>query len=77
MTGWTAAPAAGAGYCRTAMLRDGGAHIFLTRNRNLDCEGVNKVPRSAILENKEFAGRFARDTRSLSLAHSNIVKASD
>src|SRR5205807_9137049 len=62
-----------------AKLGEGGmGFVYRARDLRLDCDVVIKVPRRAMLEDAEFAGRFAREIRSLvRLAHPHIVKVSD
>jgi serine/threonine-protein kinase len=60
-------------------LGEGGmGFVYLASDRNLDTDVVIKVPRRAMLEDAEFAGRFAREIRSLvKLEHPHIVKVMD
>ncbi len=66
-------------YFVRAKLGEGGmGFVYRALDRNLDAEVVIKVPRRAMLEDPEFAGRFAREVRSLvKLAHPRIVKVTD
>jgi serine/threonine-protein kinase len=76
---WVGLTLAGSRYQVTAKLGEGGmGAVYRARDRHLDCDVVIKVPRPSMLEEAEFAGRFAREIRSLvRLAHPNIVKVSD
>ncbi len=62
-----------------AQLGEGGmAFVYRALDKNLDADVVIKVPRRAILDDPEFATRFAREVRSLvKLSHPNIVKITD
>src|SRR5437868_12746677 len=52
--------------------------VYRARDRNIDADVVIKAPRQAMLEDPEFAGRFAREIRSLvKLSHPRIVKVTD
>lgn len=52
--------------------------VYRARDRNLDCDVVIKVPRPAVLDDEEFAGRFAREIRSLvQLQHPHVVRVLD
>jgi formylglycine-generating enzyme required for sulfatase activity/tRNA A-37 threonylcarbamoyl transferase component Bud32/predicted RNA-binding Zn-ribbon protein involved in translation (DUF1610 family) len=66
-------------YRVTAKLGEGGmGFVYRARDHNLDTDVVIKVPRRAMLENPEFAGRFAREIRALvQLVHPHIVKVMD
>src|SRR5262249_34266707 len=47
-------------------------------DRNIEADVVVKVPRQAMMEDPEFAGRFTREIRSLvKLSHPHIVKVTD
>src|SRR3954454_21904805 len=69
----------GGRYRVTAKLGEGGmGFVYRAHDRNLDAEVVVKVPRRALLEDPEFAERFAREVRALvKLAHPHIVRISD
>lgn len=60
-------------------LGEGGmGFVYRAHDANLDTEVVIKVPRPSMLEDPEFAGRFAREIRSLvKLSHPHIVKITD
>jgi serine/threonine-protein kinase len=66
-------------YSVLAKLGEGGmGYVFRAHDRNLDTDVVVKMPRRAMLEDPDFAGRFAREVRALvELAHPHIVKVSD
>jgi tRNA A-37 threonylcarbamoyl transferase component Bud32 len=66
-------------YQVTAKLGAGGmAYVYRAHDKHLDCEVVIKVPRPEMLELVEFAGRFAREVRSLvKLVHPHIVRVTD
>jgi serine/threonine-protein kinase len=66
-------------YRIVAKLGEGGmGHVYKAYDRNLDTVVVLKMPRRAMLEDAEFAGRFAREVRALvQLKHPHIVKVSD
>lgn len=78
-TTWEGALLAGGRYHVTRKLGEGGmGYVYLADDRNLDTQVVIKVPRAAMLEDKEFAGRFTRESRALvRLAHHSIVKIND
>src|SRR4051812_31138221 len=63
----------------TARLGQGGmGTVYRAHDQNLDTDVVIKVPRRAMLDDPEFAGRFSREVRSLvRLVHPNIVKVLD
>ena len=66
-------------YLVRSKLGEGGmGFVFRAIDRNLESDVVIKVPRRSMLDDPEFAGRFAREIRSLvKLAHPNIVKVTD
>src|SRR5437764_10774624 len=66
-------------YQVTAALGAGGMGlVYRARDTQLGREVVVKVPRRSMLEDADFAGRFAREARSLSqLSHAHIVKVHD
>jgi serine/threonine protein kinase len=66
-------------YLVDTLLGAGGmGFVYRARDRNLDTSVVIKVPRRALLDDPDFAGRFAREIRSLvQLVHPHIVKISD
>jgi LSD1 subclass zinc finger protein len=78
-TTWEGQALAGGRYRVIAKLGEGGmGFVYRARDANLDTEVVIKVPRRAMLDDPEFAGRFAREIRSLvQLAHPHIVKIHD
>jgi serine/threonine protein kinase len=52
--------------------------VYRAHDRHLDTAVVIKVPRRAMLEDPEFAGRFDKEIRSLvQLSHPNVVKILD
>ncbi|MBL8796827.1 MAG: protein kinase, partial [Planctomycetia bacterium] len=52
--------------------------VFRAVDRNLNAEVVVKAPRQGLLDDPKFAGRFAREIRSLvQLPHPHIVKVLD
>lgn len=52
--------------------------VYRARDKNLETDVVIKVPRPEMLVNPRFAGRFAREVRSLvRLSHPHIVKVMD
>src|SRR5437868_5894233 len=60
VSGWIGATLSGGRYQVTAKLGEGGMGFVLKAlDRNLDTPVVIKVPRSAMLEDPTFAGRFA------------------
>jgi WD40 repeat protein/tRNA A-37 threonylcarbamoyl transferase component Bud32 len=76
---WVGLTLAAGRYEVTAKLGEGGmGSVYRARDHHLGCEVVIKVPRRSLLEEAEFAGRFAREIRSLvRLAHPHIVKVTD
>jgi hypothetical protein len=66
-------------YLITAKLGEGGmGFVYRAVDRNIEAEVVIKVPRRAMMEDPEFAGRFTREIRSLvKLSHPHIVKVTD
>src|SRR3954462_10002838 len=76
---WTGSTLSDGRYLVAAKLGEGGMGIvYRARDRNLDTDVVIKVPRRAMLDDPEFADRFAREVRSLvKLSHPNIVKVTD
>jgi serine/threonine-protein kinase len=76
---WLGQTLSGDRYQVTAKLGHGGmGFVYRARDRHLDCDVVIKVPRAAMLEDPEFAGRFSREIRSLvRLVHPHIVKVFD
>src|SRR5262249_51136149 len=66
-------------YVVRAKLGEGGmGFVYRAADRNLDTDVVIKVPRRSMLDDPEFAGRFAREVRSLvKLAHPNVVRVTD
>jgi serine/threonine-protein kinase len=77
--GWVGIALSGGRYQVAAKLGEGGmGYVYRAHDRNLDCDVVIKVPRRAMLEDAEFAGRFAGEIRSLvQLVHPHIVKVTD
>jgi len=76
---WTGSALARGRYEVRAKLGEGGmGYVFRALDRNLDADVVVKAPRRAMLDDPEFAGRFASEVRSLvKLAHPNVVKVTD
>jgi tetratricopeptide (TPR) repeat protein len=76
---WVGRRLAGGRYRVTALLGEGGMGcVYQAHDANLDCEVVVKVPRPSLLDDPDFAGRFAREIRSLvRLAHPHVVKIID
>jgi serine/threonine protein kinase len=76
---WSGLTVSDGRYAIAAILGAGGMGIvYRARDRRLDTDVVIKVPRQAMLLDPEFAGRFAREIRSLvALSHPNIVKVTD
>jgi tetratricopeptide (TPR) repeat protein len=76
---WVGRRLAGSRYAVTGQLGEGGMGcVFRAHDANLDCDVVVKVPRPALLDDPEFAGRFAREVRSLvRLVHPHIVRITD
>ena len=66
-------------YQITAKLGEGGmGSVYRALDQNIDADVVIKVPRQAMMEDPDFAGRFTREIRSLvKLSHPHIVKVSD
>jgi serine/threonine-protein kinase len=78
-TEWTGQTLAQGRYLVRAKLGEGGmGFVYRALDQNLDADVVIKVPRRAMLDDPEFADRFAREVRSLvKLAHPCIVKVTD
>jgi serine/threonine protein kinase len=77
---WVGRSVAGGRYQVSAKLGEGGmGFVYRAHDCNLDCDVVIKVPRPAmLLEDPDFAVRFAREVRSLvRLVHPHIVKVTD
>jgi tetratricopeptide (TPR) repeat protein len=76
---WEGRQLGGGRYRVTAKLGEGGMGcVYRARDANLDCDVVVKVPRPSLLDDPEFAGRFAREVRSLvRLVHPHIVRITD
>jgi serine/threonine-protein kinase len=76
---WVGQTLSGGRYQVTAKLGEGGMGlVYRALDRRLDAEVVIKVPRRAMLDDPAFAGRFAREVRSLvQLVHPHIVKVMD
>jgi formylglycine-generating enzyme required for sulfatase activity len=75
---WVGALLAGR-YQVTAKLGEGGmGFVYRATDRRLNTDVVVKVPRRALMEDREFAKRFAREIQSLvQLAHPHVVKVMD
>jgi serine/threonine protein kinase len=76
---WAGLTLAGGRYKVTAKLGEGGmGFVYRALDQNIDAEVVIKVPRQAMMEDPEFAGRFTHEIRSLvRLSHPHIVKVTD
>src|SRR3954462_539180 len=76
---WTGSTLSDGRYLVAAKLGEGGMGVvYRARDRNLDSDVVIKVPRRAMLDDPEFADRFAHEVRSLvKLSHPGIGKISD
>jgi tRNA A-37 threonylcarbamoyl transferase component Bud32 len=76
---WNGLTLAGGRYKITAKLGEGGmGSVYRALDQNIDAEVVIKVPRQAMMEDPDFAGRFTREIRSLvKLSHPHIVKVTD
>ena len=76
---WEGLTLAGGRYRITAKLGEGGmGFVYRALDQNIDAEVVIKVPRQAMMDDPEFAGRFTREIRSLvKLSHPHIVKVTD
>lgn len=66
-------------YTIVAKVGEGGmGYVYCARDANLETDVIVKVPRRAILDDEEFAERFAREVRSLvRLSHPHVVKVID
>ena len=52
--------------------------VYRALDQNIDADVVIKIPRQAMMDDPEFAGRFTREIRSLvKLSHPHIVKVTD
>src|SRR6267378_6027024 len=76
---WVGVHLSGGRYEVRSKLGAGGmGDVYRAYDHHLGCEVVIKVPKRLLLEDGEFAGRFAREVRSLvRLAHPNIVRVID
>src|SRR5580692_5480918 len=76
---WSGLSLAQGRYRITAKLGEGGmGFVYRAVDQNIDAEVVIKVPRQAMMDDPEFAGRFTREIRSLvKLSHPHIVKVTD
>ena len=76
---WSGLALAGGRYRVTAKLGEGGmGFVYRALDQNIDSDVVIKVPRQAMMDDPEFAGRFTREIRSLvKLSHPHIVKVTD
>ena len=79
VTAWLGRELSGGRYRVDAQLGEGGmGTVFRAWDKNLSTEVVIKVPHAAMLQDAEFAARFAREISSLvKLSHPHIVKISD
>ncbi len=77
--GWVGRTLSGGRYRVDAKLGEGGmGFVYKAWDRNLDTDLVIKAPRKSMMDDPEFASRFALEIRSLvKLSHPNIVKVSD
>jgi serine/threonine protein kinase len=76
---WSGLTLAGGRYRVIAKLGEGGmGFVYRALDQNIDADVVIKVPRQAMMDDPEFAGRFTREIRSLvKLSHPHIVKVTD
>ena len=76
---WEGLTLANGRYLITAKLGEGGmGFVYRAQDQNIDAEVVIKIPRQAMMDDPEFAGRFTREIRSLvKLSHPHIVKVTD
>src|SRR6516164_8610402 len=76
---WEGLTLSGGRYRITAKLGEGGmGFVYRALDQNIDSDVVIKVPRQAMMDDPEFAGRFTREIRSLvKLSHPHIVKVTD
>lgn len=76
---WIGLVLGGGRYKITAKLGEGGmGSVYRALDQNIDADVVIKVPRLAMMEDPDFAGRFTREIRSLvKLSHPHIVKVTD
>jgi len=76
---WVGQALSGGRYRIDAKLGEGGmGFVYKVWDRNLDTDVVIKTPRRSMLDDPDFANRFALEVRSLvKLSHPNIVKISD
>ena len=76
---WLGRELSGGRYRVDAQLGEGGmGTVFRAWDKNLSTDVVIKVPHAAMLQDAEFAARFAREISSLvKLSHPHIVKISD
>src|SRR5262245_23110583 len=76
---WNGVTLANGRYRITSKLGEGGmGAVFRALDQNIEADVVIKIPRLAMMEDPEFAGRFTREIRSLvRLSHPNIVKVTD
>lgn len=76
---WIGRELASGRYRVDALLGEGGmGAVYRAWDKNLGTEVVVKVPHAAMLQDAEFAARFAREISSLvKLSHPHIVKVSD
>ncbi len=76
---WVGSVLTGNRYLVTAKLGEGGmGFVYRAQDRNLEQDVVIKVPRRQVLDDAEFALRFASEIRSLvKLTHPHVVKVLD
>jgi tRNA A-37 threonylcarbamoyl transferase component Bud32 len=76
---WEGLTLASGRYRITGKLGEGGmGFVYRALDQNIDSEVVIKVPRQAMMDDPDFAGRFTREIRSLvKLSHPHIVKVTD
>jgi serine/threonine protein kinase len=76
---WEGVTLANGRYLITAKLGEGGmGFVYRAQDRNIDSDVVIKIPRQAMMDDPEFAGRFTREIRSLvKLSHPHIVEVTD
>jgi serine/threonine protein kinase len=76
---WTGTTLCEGRYRVLKKLGEGGmAHVYLARDDKLERDVVIKVPRSNLIHDGSFSGRFTREVRSLAkLAHPHVVPLID
>ena len=76
---WVGQSLASGRYRVTVLLGEGGmGAVYKAHDAHLDNEVVVKIPKTGLVSDHEFTGRFAREVRSLvRLAHAHIVRVLD